>query len=170
MKVSATVRRSSRAFDVDSLTRSLMLRIANGMKEEAIKPAIALTSGSITTKQLRQMDHPFARRNRTPQGRLRPSRSARITAARQSVGRIAKLPINRQTGALQKAIKVNVRSTAGTRWRVSLVINHPHAVVLSPQGTRYMIPRGFAEELTRRMNSQRMLSRLRGVIRRTRLK
>jgi len=170
MRVSATVRRNSRQWLTDQLTRSLMLKIANGMKGEAIKPAIALTSGSITTKQLAEADHPFARRNRSAAGRLRPGRTREIREARRSVGRFPKLPINKQTGALQRAIRIQARQAGEGVWRLYIDVNHPHAAVLSPQGTRHMIPRGFVEELQRRMTSQQMLSRLRGVIRRTRLK
>jgi hypothetical protein len=169
MRLSSTVRRTSRDFAVEVVTRRLMLKIAVNLKAEAIKPAIALTSGTISTKQLADMDHPFARRNRTAQGRLRPGRSAEIRAARKSVGRIGKLPINRQSGALQKSMQIQIRSS-GDVWRLYFYTNHPHAVVLSPKGTKHMVPRGFLEELTRRMTSQRMVSRLRGVIRRTRLR
>jgi hypothetical protein len=167
--MSSTVRRTSRDFAVDVVTRRLMLKIANGLKEEAIKPAKELTSGSISTKQLAAADHPFARRNRTDSGRLRRSNNPNVRAARASVGRFPKLPINKQTGELQKAIKMQVRQAGEGVWRLTLTANSPHAVVLSPQGTRTMVPRGYIEALQSRIGSQRMLSRLRGIIRRTRL-
>jgi hypothetical protein len=168
--MSATVRRSSRQWLTDQFTRSLMLRIATGLKVEAIKPAMQLTSGAITTKQLAEADHPFARRNRSASGRLRRGSTREIREARRAVGRFPKLPINRQTGALQRAIRIQSRQAGEGVWRLYIDVNHPHAAVLSPQGTRHMIPRGFVEELQRRMTSQQMLSRLRGIIRRTRLK
>lgn len=169
MRVSTSVRRQSREWLTEQLTRQLMLKIADGLKEEAIKPAKQLLSGSVSTKQLADADHPFARRNRYDTGRLKRGRTAQVRQARKSIGRIAKLPINRQTGALAASMKVTVRSGGGT-WKIFINSNHPHAVVLSEKGTKHMIPRGYVEELTRRMTSQRMITRLRGIIRRTRLR
>lgn len=169
MRLTSTVRRQSREYLTEQVTRSLMLKIANNLKAEAMKPAIALASGNISTKQLTDAGHPFARRNRLSSGRLRRGRTREIRQARKNIGRIAKLPINRQTGALQRSMEIRVKSTKDS-WKLFFYTDHPHAVVLTPQGTRYMIARGFVEELTKRMNSQRMVSRLRGIIRRTRLK
>lgn len=169
MKVSASVRRSSRQWLTSQMERQLLLKIANGLKTEAVKPAKDLLSGSISTQQLADADHPFARRNRYDSGRLKRGRTREIRQVRQSIGRIAKLPINRQSGQLAASMKVSVRSGGGT-WKLFLNSNSPHAVVLNEQGTKHMIPRGYVEELTRRMTSQRMISRLRAIIRRTRLR
>lgn len=169
MRIVASVRRTSREFAVDTLTQQLMRRIAEGLKAEAIKPAIALTSGTISAAQMAEAGHPFARRSRDRTGRLKRGRTAEIRAVRRAIGRLPRLPINRQSGELQKSLKVTVRSGGGV-WRLYLDTNSPHAIVLSPQGTKTMVPRGFVEELQRRMNSQAMVSRLRGIIRRTRLR
>lgn len=169
MNFNTTVRRSFGKFALEQTTRRLMLKIAEGLKEEAIKPALELTSGNISTEQLARMGHPFARSSRTPGGRLRRGRSAEVRQARRLAGRIARLPVNRQSGALQRSLKMIVRSGGEGVWRLTLETNHPHAVVLAPAGTTHMIPRGFVEEVTRRTNSRRMLTRLRAIIRKTRL-
>ena len=169
MRLQTKVRRVSRDFLTEQFTRALMQSIAEGLKAEAIKPALELTSGRVTKKQLAEAGHPFARSNRTAAGRLKRGATREVRAARKSLGRIAKLPINKHSGALQRSLHIRVRSGGGT-WKLYSYSNHPHAVVLSPDGTPTMVPRGFVEALSKRLSSQRLVSRLRGIIRRTRLR
>lgn len=101
----------------------------NAAIREMGKIAVEMTSGTISTAQLRRMGHPFSRR--------RPNH------------RVPKLPINRQTGALKNALRV-VRRVNGETEQIYLKANHPHAVVLLKGGTSKMIDRGFVQEFNKR--------------------
>jgi hypothetical protein len=99
--------------------------LAEQMKEEAIK----LTSGTVSTAQLRAMGHPFARRH---------------------PGSLARLPINRQSGGLQRSIRIMPRTVAGEEG-FQLQFTSPHSkYVLRRMGTRKMVARGFWSEMKRR--------------------
>jgi len=85
-----------------------------------------LTSGQITPEERRYLDYPYARRHGQP---LLPL-----------------LAINLVTGQLQRSLRLFKRITAGRIvWR--LQFTSPHAIVLRPQGTRYMFARKFWESL-----------------------
>lgn len=103
-----------------------------------------LTSGNVTTRELRRMGHPFAREN--PPGRQR--------------GRLGRLPINKQTGALYNSIR--------RRWRFGRGLNVTFYIGFDPRvagrslyvvqehGTSRMVPRGFSEEITKRLKARRL--------------
>lgn len=104
----------------------------NAAIREMGKIAVELTSGTVSTRQLRQLGHPFSRRRPNPS--------------------VPKLPINRQGKdgqALQDAIRI-VRRVRGDGEGIYMVANHPHAVVLSKKGTVNMVPRGFVEAFAKR--------------------
>jgi hypothetical protein len=101
----------------------------NAAVKEMGKIAQEMTSGTISTRQLREMGHPFSRR------RPQPS--------------VAKLPINRQSGELSNAIRL-VRRVRANGEEIFLSVNSPHAVVLGKRGTQRMVPRGFVEAFASR--------------------
>lgn len=92
----------------------------------------ALLSGTVPTKQLVALGHPFARRSG---GRKR--------------GRVPSLPINRQTGRLKRSLR---RKTLAESSRITYEVSFtaPYAkYVLSPSGTRKMVGRGYWREVTK---------------------
>lgn len=93
------------------------------LAQAMVRHAKLLTSGSTKTGMLRYLDHPFARRH----GR-----------AKQPL-----LPINRQSGRLHRSIRT--RSLRSKGEDVFLFqFTAPYAkYVLSPRGTRTMLPRRF---------------------------
>ncbi len=93
--------------------------LVRGMK----KTAAAVTSGTVTLKRMRQMDHPYARRH----GRAR----------------LPRIPIHKQSGDLQKSLRVMARHRRGAKvWRLQFTARHA-PFVLAHGGTRYMLARGF---------------------------
>jgi len=129
MRVTTNVRRVSRPVDLDKLTKPKFNQAVRAAEKEMGEIAIELTSGTISTEELRRLDHPFSRR--------RPN------------ARIPKLPINKQTGALQDALRI-VRQVKGNSVQLFLRVNHPHAIVLNKDGTSRMVPRGFIEAFAKR--------------------
>ena len=112
-----------------NVKRSLQIAAAS-MVEEQKQEAIRLTSGDVSSAQLRREGHPFGRSftgNRR-RGRQRGTR--------------ARLPINKQSGELQKSLRV-FRRISGEGVTFQLQFTSPHAVVLSPGGTSKMVARGF---------------------------
>jgi hypothetical protein len=101
----------------------------NAAIKEMGKIAVELTSGTVSTRELRRMGHPFSRR--------RPQAS------------VPKLPINKQSGNLQDAIRI-VRRVRGDGEEIYLQVNSPHAMVLAKGGTSRMVPRGFFEAFAKR--------------------
>jgi len=126
----------SQARRFDQVRRSFTVMHAD-MVQDMAKEAETLTSGTTSTAQLREMGHPFSRRRARSRGGIRK--------ALASAG-IAKLPINRQTGRLQRSLRV---MRDGEGWRIQFVA--PHAkFVLAPGGTRKMVARGFWPEMRKR--------------------
>lgn len=125
--------------DLHELASAQRRRISNiklGMRiaEESqigdtVTEARRLLSGTVTTAQLAHMDHPFARRHG---GALIPT-----------------LPINAQTRQLLNSLSVVRRNTESTMiFQIRFRANHAR-FVLAPQGTRFMVPRGFWDALVR---------------------
>jgi hypothetical protein len=113
-----------------ALRRSLRLTLHSSV-DASRADALKLTSGNLSTAQLRAMGHPYARRHRNTL--------------------IPPLPINRQTGRLQASLRVFRRGED----RAQLQFTAPHArFVLAPQGTARMLPRGLWMELRRRHNAR----------------
>jgi len=107
--------------------RSLLIgsaEVAAEMKQEAIR----LTSGGVSSEQLRREGHPFGRS---------------FTGTRRQRGTRARLPINAQTHRLQRSLRVFRRlTTQGVSWQLQFTA--PYAqYILAPGGTKTMVARGF---------------------------
>lgn len=124
--ISATYR--SRGNYARNLSRSIRMETDQllGVMHGA---AIDLTSGTISTRELRRRGHPFARRGSTSIRTATPL-----------------LPINFQTGRLQRSLRTFRRPFG---WQLQFTA--PEAkFVLAPGGTKLMVPRKFWTEMRRR--------------------
>lgn len=114
---------------------------------------IELTSGTVSTAELRRLGHPFARGASVGA----PSRLQR--GARAPVARMRTLPINRQSGRLQKSLgkrKVGGKGPLTRSFDVGTVKGAGRSIyVLMPAGTRRMVARGFWREVHRRLKARR---------------
>jgi hypothetical protein len=120
--------------------RDIHDKIAN----EVVDDHMDLTSGTVTTKTLRQAGHPFGR---GPSGAQRGGNKK----GRRSFKR---LPINRQTGQLRASKFKTGPSGPDRTYRIGFEI--PYArFVLSPTGTRKMVARGFYEEIRSRHRARK---------------
>jgi hypothetical protein len=128
------------------------------------------TGGSVKTRELRAMGHPFGRSGGQGTntggrgivrnvGRFKGAGAQTVTSGYRSKsgqylfkiksqsavsgrGKISPLPINRQTGLMQSSLVTTGPSGANQTYRVGFVA--PYAkYVLSPYGTRKMVARGF---------------------------
>lgn len=95
--------------------------------EKARERALLLTSGTVSSATLAEMGHPFGRN---------PAKGRRKGSMR---GNLPRLPINRQTGALQKSLRI-IPTPSG--WRLQFTAPHS-PFILAPGGTRKMVARGF---------------------------
>lgn len=119
------------------------------LANECYQEAWRITSGRISTRTLRAMGHPYGRRS----GSYSDVTSRRAVLGRQrtvkgSRMRLPGLPINRQSGKLQQAIKLNRRGGTGkvSQSYVLQVLRNiaPYAkYVLSLGGTVKMVTRPF---------------------------
>ncbi len=126
-----------RAAKVRKSLTGAMQSLVNDQKKEALR----LTSGAVSSETLAKMGHPYGRR-RGGAGRRGKQR-----------GSLARLPINRQSGGLQKSLRVFRRKSAqGVTWR--LQFTSPSAAVLTPGGTAKMVARGFWRALKAYYNSR----------------
>ena len=110
---------------------------------EALRIAHRLTSGVYRQEQFNRMGHPFARR-------FRPE-SRGIGRRYGHAGTFPLLPINVQSGRLRRSFR-KLRRPGRDKGEVVWIITNtaPHArFILSPTGTRHMIPRPFWAELSR---------------------
>lgn len=129
---------------------SRMLKIEHGkLANDCYQEAHRITGGRLSTRMLRAMGHPYGRRSgsfsdiksrKTVLGRQRTTKGTRM--------RLPGLPINRQSGRLQQAIKLNRRTGTGKVSQVYIlqVLGNiaPYAkYVLSLGGTTRMVPRPF---------------------------
>jgi len=130
--------------------KGLTERIEKGLDAAALETTeiTKLLSGTVTTAELRRMNHPF--------GRL-PSARPR--------GYLPTLPINEQSGTLLASMRVNRVRLADGSWSREIGFTAPYAkYVLNPDGTKRMIPRGFweaAQALGWRANAS-MIAAMRG--------
>jgi hypothetical protein len=119
---------------------------------EAWQDAQELTSGAITSKQLAAMGHPFGKGASaalsTPSGRRR---GASVASRRKHMGggSLTGLPINRQTGALQRSRYMRKVSGGAQRFDVGFSAAHGK-YVLAVRGTQRMVARGYWREAKRR--------------------
>lgn len=107
----------------------------------------SLTSGGITTKKLRELGHPFSRaRWKT----LDPMIKRAARKRRQGVGHVPLLPINRQTGKLQKSLQAKKIKYPDALNVNQIEFTAPHAkFILGAKGTKRMLPRGFAQAVVK---------------------
>jgi hypothetical protein len=113
--------------------RSLFIEHEALVKEMRAE-AERLTSGSVKTRTLRRIGHPFSRRRPMPG--------------------FPRLPINEQSGQLRRSIRlIPMTSSDGRRgWR--LQYTSPHAIVLKRRGTKNMVARGFWTAMRRHYVAQ----------------
>lgn len=109
--------------------------VQKGLDQGAAEVAgvLSLLEGTVTTKQLRRMNHPY--------GRL-PSAKPR--------GVLPALPINKQSGGLIESMEIRRVRLAEGGYAREIGFTAPYAqYVLAPEGTKYMIARGFWEAAAR---------------------
>lgn len=93
------------------------------MVDDMRSDAVVEASGPYTERELRRMDHPYARRH--------------------GKAKLPLLPININTGRLLRSMRVMRRKTVtGTVWQLQFMAPHGK-FVLAPDGTKYMLPRGY---------------------------
>lgn len=127
---------------VRALHRKLVYEMADEM--------IALASGTISSRELARRGHPFGRRRGRISLTLNTSGRSAKYRGRAGVVPTPLLPINRQTGALVKSLRVIPESGIGLQsYRAQFTA--PHAkFVLAKGGTRRMVARGYWPELRKR--------------------
>ncbi len=112
-----------------------------------------LTSGTISTAELRRRNHPFARLS-GPVPRYDPRRPARGQQRRGTRGQAPLRPINFQSGRLQRAIERRQTSVPGSLAAQYVGFRRSRAggsiFVLSPEGTTRMVARGYWSDIRRR--------------------
>lgn len=112
-----------------------------------------LTSGTVSSKRLRELGNPFGwgpkKMGRTAtEGQMR-------SGFRPTRGKVQKLPINVQSGRLRSSIRVLTIRRGGVALTVRVSIGAPYAkYVLSRTGTVKMVPRGFREEVEKRWRAR----------------
>lgn len=108
-------------------------------------------TGTIPTRRLRQMKHPYARAGSSVPNAGRGAKVGRdwrshgIKGQVRKSGMVRTLPINRQTGRLFAGIKLE--GPAGRHKKYKLYSSAPHAkYVLAVRGTKKMVARGLLGE------------------------
>lgn len=115
------------------------------MAEQLFGDFQTMTSGRVSTATLRKLGHPFSRAKGR---RFKGGVKARVA----SLG-VPKLPINRQTGRLQRSLRMT--KVAGGIQSYRLEFMTPHAkYVLAQGGTKKMVARGFWTEARKRWRSR----------------
>ncbi len=131
------------------MTGSARRVFAEGIAKPGVQDHYDLTSGSISAKTLAKLGHPFGR-GQSPQKRgagnmnlARRATSKKKLAKAGMRGRVPLLPINVQSGRLRRSFRV-----VGTGTSVSVNNSAPYArYILNPQGTKYMVGRGFGGQI-----------------------
>lgn len=114
------------------------------LAEAAAEDAREQTSGTTSTKTLRQAGHPFGR------GASGAQRGGKTKGRR----RFPLLPINRQTGKLQASRFLQGPSGSERVYRLGHAA--PYArFVLNPQGTKKMVARGYFEMIRSRHRARK---------------
>ncbi len=106
----------------------------------------ALTGGNVSKRELRRLGHPFARSG--AKGRRR--------------GRLAKLPINVQTGRLRSSIRrIHMSMKSEQEWRIGFdrAKAGKSVLVLSKAGLKRMVPRGFEQEVRKRGKARHLATK-----------
>lgn len=136
------------------------------MAEFSRVDALKLTSGDISSKELARRGHPFGRKKFGAGGKVQRSSYKRFRLTMHAGGLVIstpKLPINAQTGRLQRSLRVFRRSLS-TGQVLDIQFTARHATfVLSPTGTKRMVPRGFWPEMKRlsRIHHRNLRQRIR---------
>lgn len=129
-----------------------MVKVHEILATSGKRDFLALTSGRIPEKTLRAMGHPFAKQGVKIQGaerglRLKDIKSKKFIKSGKKgqvtrKGVVRRLPINRQSGALRRAIQLQYKG--GPQRVFDLYSAAPHAkYVLALQGTSKMVARGL---------------------------
>lgn len=108
----------------DNVRRSALIAQESAVAQIKQK-AIELTSGNTSTRNLALLSHPFGRG---------PSRRPRV--------RVGLLPINKQSGELQRSLRV-FRRSIGNETAFQLQFTSSHSVAVRPGGTSRTVDRGF---------------------------
>lgn len=145
-------RHQKAAFDTTERTSKQAYR---QIGEGAFRDLRELTSGEISTAELRSMGHPFARQGASRRGASKSYISRKSIAAKAIKDLAPLLPINRQSGRLQRSIKLIHRSnryTAEDSVYFDPLIAGFSIYSIKPDGTNKVVPRGLqAEARTRSM-------------------
>ncbi len=130
------------------------MEIVRGGREDLYN----LTAGSITTKQLRAMGHPFGRglssKSSTASGLMRGNRAGR--RSKQFTGKrfVNPLPINKQSGQLRRGIFMHRTSGGTLSYEVGSAAPY-EPYILSPSGTTKMVGRGIFGVIKQRHKTRR---------------
>lgn len=130
MQMQATFTRKRKANHSDAAFAEQFAAL--GRKAQSV--SLALTSGTATKAQLRQEGYPYARQALRDNLRLKQR------------GSRPRLPINKQTEALQRSLRVTTLKQ-GSEWVLRVRFGGPHVLVLLPGGLKYMVDRGFWGQL-----------------------
>jgi len=115
------------------------------MAEQLMGDFQDMTSGKVKTTTLRRLGHPFSR------SRARKFKGG-VNARINSIG-VPKLPINRQTGRLQRSL--SMKQVPGGIQSYRLEFSAAHAkYVLAQGGTKKMVARGFWTEARKRWDAR----------------
>ena len=119
--------------------------------EGTFKDYRELTSGGLSSATLRSMGHPYARSGNIARGQSKDYLSRKGLTTPKGVAPL--LPINRQSGRLQRSIRIVHRSS---RYAAEdSVFFDPQIAgnslwAISPAGTRYVVARGLQVEASKR--------------------
>lgn len=137
-------------------------RVHRELVQQSISDHYEYTQGSISTKALAEMGHPFGRSGAGARG-VKAAKRKKFAGAgairgyetdkagrwKNSVkpqvnsrGAVNPLPINRQTGKLRKSLRVTGPSGPLRIYRAGFTAEYA-GFVLSPKGTSKMVARGF---------------------------
>lgn len=117
-----------------------MAKVHEEFATGGFKDFLSATSGRITRRQLAQLGHPYRTGIGGVKSALHLRKSARKGQVRRS-GAVSVLPINAHSGLLRRRIKL-VAAGSRSRRTFRLFSDAPYAkYVLSPTGTKRMVPR-----------------------------
>lgn len=114
--------------------------------DETVEYSKKLLTGTISTKQLTSMGHPFSRRSFKPENKK--ARSKMLSMGRKMTGgSIKKLPINKQTGTLLKSAYLT-KKTIRDEITYTFGFSAPYSgYVLGIGGTSKMVSRGYTQAI-----------------------
>lgn len=117
---------------------------------------VDMASGRISTKELARRGHPFGRKK----GRITMTVKSAATANQRFRAHKTRpvvptplMPINRQSGELIRSLRI-IPEHGGAQQSYRVQFTSPHAVVLSPGGTKNMVARGYWPAVKRVQKSE----------------